>query len=76
MRIHTTQVQNHIGQKVKLGGFIQAIRDQGNIKFIILRDLRLLINLLLCIVTIIFFLNIVFNIINTIYIFDDCKSCM
>lgn len=38
-RIHINQVQNQLGQNVRIAGFVQAIRDQGNIKFLIIRDI-------------------------------------
>jgi len=38
-RIHTSEVKEKAGQQVKLAGFVQAIRDQGSIKFIIVRDI-------------------------------------
>lgn len=37
-RILTQRVREKIGQQVKIAGFVQAIRDQGNIKFLIIRD--------------------------------------
>lgn len=38
-RILTQQVREKIGQQVKIAGFVQAIRDQGSIKFLIIRDI-------------------------------------
>ena len=38
-RIPVSQVGSHIGEEVKVAGFAQTIRDQGSIKFIILRDI-------------------------------------
>lgn len=38
-RILTQQVKEKIGQQVKIAGFVQIIRDQGNIKFLIIRDI-------------------------------------
>lgn len=37
-RIHISELSEHIGQTVVLEGWAQTIRDQGNIVFIILRD--------------------------------------
>ncbi len=37
-RIKVAQVGEKIGQTVKISGFVQTIRDQGKIKFILLRD--------------------------------------
>lgn len=39
-RIFTLDVKSKIGEQVVLSGFVQAIRDQGGIKFIVLRDLH------------------------------------
>jgi len=33
------QIKKEIGQRVKIAGFVQTIRDQGNIKFLIVRDI-------------------------------------
>lgn len=38
-RIHISEIRNYIGQRVTLAGFVQTIRDQGSIKFLILRDI-------------------------------------
>lgn len=38
-RIHICDVQNYIGEVVTIAGFAQIIRDQGNIKFILVRDI-------------------------------------
>ncbi len=38
-RTHISQVGTKIGSEVELFGFVQAIRDQGKIKFLILRDI-------------------------------------
>ena len=38
-RILTQQVREKIGQQIKIAGFVQIIRDQGNIKFLIIRDI-------------------------------------
>lgn len=37
-KIHTKEVKEHLGQTISVAGFAQSIRDQGNIKFLILRD--------------------------------------
>lgn len=37
-RIYLTNVKENIGKEVKVAGFVHAIRDQGGIKFLILRD--------------------------------------
>lgn len=42
-RIHLSQVREKIGTQVKIAGFVQIIRDQGNIKFLLLRDITGLI---------------------------------
>jgi len=38
-RILTKQIKKRIGQQVKIAGFVQTIRDQGSIKFLIVRDI-------------------------------------
>jgi nondiscriminating aspartyl-tRNA synthetase len=38
-RIHVNQTKEKIGQEVKIAGFVQTIRDQGGIKFLIIRDI-------------------------------------
>lgn len=38
-RILVQQVGKNIGERVKIAGFVHAIRDQGNIKFLIIRDI-------------------------------------
>lgn len=38
-RILIQQVKEKIGQQIKIAGFIQTIRDQGSIKFFIIRDI-------------------------------------
>lgn len=38
-RILTKQAKEKTGQQVKIAGFVQTIRDQGSIKFLILRDI-------------------------------------
>lgn len=37
-RLHIDKIKEHIGKQVKIAGFIQTIRDQGSIKFLLLRD--------------------------------------
>lgn len=38
-RIHIDQIKKYIGSKIKIAGFAQTIRDQGNIKFLLIRDI-------------------------------------
>ncbi len=38
-RIHIRDIQKHIGEVITIVGFAQIIRDQGNIKFILVRDI-------------------------------------
>lgn len=38
-RIHIEELKNNIGKQVKVAGFVQTIRDQGNIKFLLVRDI-------------------------------------
>lgn len=38
-RIHINKIQEHIGKQVKISGFVQTIRDQGSIKFLLIRDI-------------------------------------
>lgn len=42
-RIHILETHKHVGQSATISGFVQTIRDQGNIKFILLRDISGLI---------------------------------
>jgi len=37
-RILTTQTSEYVGQRVRLAGWLQALRRLGGINFIILRD--------------------------------------
>ena len=37
-RIPINQIENHAGEEVKISGFAQTIRNQGKIKFLIIRD--------------------------------------
>src|SRR3989338_11447573 len=38
-RIYTSQIKDHIGASVTVAGFVKTIRDQGNIKFLVVRDI-------------------------------------
>ncbi len=38
-RIHISKIEEHIGKQVKIAGFVQTIRDQGSIKFLLVRDI-------------------------------------
>jgi len=38
-RTHINQVRESVGQEVTIAGFVQTIRDQGNIKFLMIRDI-------------------------------------
>lgn len=38
-RDHIMQVLGKSGQQVKIAGFVQAVRDQGNIQFLVIRDI-------------------------------------
>ncbi len=44
-RTYINKLPEHIGQSVVLKGFVQAIRNQGGIKFLILRDVTGLVQL-------------------------------
>lgn len=39
-RVYTKEVSAHVGEVVKIAGFVQAIRNQGSIKFLIIRDIK------------------------------------
>ncbi len=39
MRVHISEVKKHAGQKVEISGFVQTIRDQKKIKFLVIRDM-------------------------------------
>lgn len=39
-RIYTDQLEHHVGQTVTIAGFAHAIRNQGSIKFILVRDVK------------------------------------
>lgn len=38
-RVLISELQKHIGKSVIIDGFVQIIRDQGNIKFLLIRDI-------------------------------------
>ncbi|MFW5853271.1 MAG: aspartate--tRNA(Asn) ligase [Patescibacteria group bacterium] len=38
-RFHINTIKEHIGKQIKIAGFVQTIRDQGNIKFFHIRDI-------------------------------------
>lgn len=38
-RIHIGKIKEYVGKRVKIAGFVQTIRDQGNIKFLFVRDI-------------------------------------
>ena len=38
-RLHINTIKEHIGKQVKIAGFVQTIRDQGSIKFLMIRDI-------------------------------------
>jgi nondiscriminating aspartyl-tRNA synthetase len=42
-RIYTTEVKGFTGESVTIAGFVHSLRDQGNIKFLIIRDVKGLI---------------------------------
>ena len=39
-RTYSTEIKDKVGSKIAVMGFVQAIRDQGGIKFLILRDVK------------------------------------
>ena len=39
-RIYTTQIGEHVGERVKLAGWLHALRRMGGINFLVLRDVR------------------------------------
>ena len=38
-RIHVSEIKQNTGKQVKIAGFVQVIRDQGSIKFLLVRDI-------------------------------------
>ncbi|HEY4497488.1 MAG TPA: aspartate--tRNA(Asn) ligase [Candidatus Paceibacterota bacterium] len=38
-RIYTNQIKEHIGKQITIAGFVQTIRDQGSIIFLLVRDI-------------------------------------
>ena len=44
-RTHIKNLKENVGKQVKIAGFIQVIRDQGNIKFLIIRDITGLVQI-------------------------------
>jgi aspartyl-tRNA synthetase len=38
-RIYINKIKEYIGRQIKITGFIQTIRDQGSIKFLLIRDI-------------------------------------
>lgn len=38
-RILNSDIKNQLGKKITITGFVQTIRDQGNIKFLLIRDI-------------------------------------
>lgn len=38
-RLHINTIKEHIGKQIKIAGFVQTIRDQGSIKFLVIRDI-------------------------------------
>lgn len=39
MRTHIAEIKEHVGKQVTIAGFVQIIRDQGSIKFLMIRDI-------------------------------------
>ncbi len=46
-RTHIAELSTHVGEEVLIQGFIQAIRDQGKIKFYVIRDVTGLVQVVL-----------------------------
>lgn len=46
-RLHTSEIASHTGETIKIAGFVQAIRNQGSIKFLIIRDIKGLIQVVI-----------------------------
>lgn len=38
-RTYVNQIKEHIGEQIKIAGFVQTIRNQGSIKFLLIRDI-------------------------------------
>src|SRR3990170_2314634 len=38
-RIYASEIKKRVGEQVKIAGFVQAIRNQGGITFLIIRDI-------------------------------------
>ncbi len=38
-RLHINEVREHVGKAVTIAGFVHIVRDQGSIKFLIIRDI-------------------------------------
>jgi nondiscriminating aspartyl-tRNA synthetase len=38
-RIHIEKIKEHVGKQVVIEGFVQIVRDQGSIKFLMIRDI-------------------------------------
>lgn len=38
-RFHIGEIKKHVGKEIKISGFVDTIRDQGKIKFILIRDI-------------------------------------
>jgi len=38
-RLHINTIRKYLGQQITIAGFVQTIRDQGNIKFLLIRDI-------------------------------------
>ncbi len=39
-RIYVNQIKKHLGEKITLSGFVETLRKQGGIAFLILRDIK------------------------------------
>jgi len=46
-RIHIDKIKEFVGSEVKVAGFVQIIRDQGSIKFLMLRDITGIIQIVI-----------------------------
>ncbi len=38
-RLHINEIRNHVGKAVTIAGFVHIVRDQGSIKFLMIRDI-------------------------------------